>query len=70
MKKNMGTADKAVRVIIAAVIAVLYFTGTLTGTLGIVLLVLAGVFLLTSLVSFCPLYAPFGLNTCKVKEKG
>ena len=70
MKKNMGTADKAVRFIIAAVIAVLYFTGTLTGTLGIVLLVLAGVFLLTSLVSFCPLYAPFGLNTCKVKEKG
>ena len=70
MKKNMGAADKAVRVIIAAVIAVLYFTGTLTGTLGIVLLVLAGVFLLTSLVSFCPLYAPFGLNTCKVKEKG
>ena len=70
MKKNMGTADKAVRVIIAAVIAVLYFTGTLTGTLGIVLLVLAGVFLLTSLVSFCPIYAPFGLNTCKVKEKG
>ena len=69
MKKNMGTTDKAVRVIIAAVIAILYFTGTLSGTLGVVLLALAGIFLLTSLVSFCPLYAPFGLSTCKVKEK-
>jgi len=61
----MGSADKVIRVIIAAVIAYLYFSGTVTGTLGIVLLVLAGVFVLTSLVSFCPLYAPFGLSTCK-----
>ena len=69
MKKNMGTADRVIRTIIAIVIAILYFgTGTISGTLGIVLLVLAGVFLLTSFVSFCPLYAPFGLSTCKMKE--
>ncbi|NNJ55428.1 MAG: DUF2892 domain-containing protein [Bacteroidia bacterium] len=69
MTKNMGSADRIIRVIIAAVIAILYFTGTISGTLGIVLLVLAGVFVLTSVVSFCPLYAPFGFKTCKVKEK-
>ena len=65
MKKNMGSTDRVVRVLVAAIIAVLYFTNTLTGTLGIVLMVLAGVFVLTSLVSFCPLYAPFGIRTCK-----
>jgi len=69
MKKNMGTADRIIRVIIAAIIAILYFTGILSGTLGIVLLIAAGIFVLTSLVSFCPLYAPFGLKTCAVKEK-
>ena len=66
----MGSLDRIVRVIIAAVIAGLYLGGIVSGTLGIVLLVLAGVFVLTSFVSFCPLYAPFGLNTCKVKPKG
>lgn len=65
MKKNMGTADKVIRIIIAAVVAGLYFTNTITGTLGIILLVLVGIFVLTSLVSFCPLYAPFGIKTCK-----
>ena len=65
MKKNMGTADRIIRVIIAAVIAVLFFTDVIQGTLGIILLILAGVFVLTSLVGFCPLYAPFGLRTCK-----
>ncbi|GGE01856.1 membrane protein [Planktosalinus lacus] len=69
MKKNMGTADRIIRVIIAAIVGVLYFTGTISGTLGIVLLVLAGVFVLTSLISFCPLYAPFGIKTCPMKEK-
>jgi len=63
----MGNADKAVRLLIAAIVATLYFTGVIPGTLGIVLMVLAGVFVLTSLVSFCPLYAPFGLSTCKTK---
>jgi len=66
MKKNMGNIDKMLRVLVAVVIAVLYFaTDLIPGTLGIVLLVLAGVFVLTSFISFCPLYAPFGLSTCK-----
>jgi len=65
MKKNMGSTDKIIRFILAAIFVILYFTGTVTGTVGIILLVLAGVFVLTSLVSFCPLYAPFGLSTCK-----
>lgn len=65
MNKNMGSADKMIRFIVAAVIAVLYFTNVITGTLGIVLLVFAGIFVLTSLISFCPLYAPFGIKTCK-----
>jgi len=69
MKKNMGNADRVIRFILAAIIGVLYFTGTVSGTLGIVLLVLAAVFVLTSFISFCPLYAPFGLSTCAVKEK-
>lgn len=67
MKKNMGTADKAIRSVVALVVAILYFTGVLTGTLGVVLLVFAGVFLLTSFISFCPLYAPFGIRTCKAE---
>ncbi|WP_340074743.1 DUF2892 domain-containing protein [Leptobacterium sp. I13] len=69
MKKNMGNADRIIRFIVAAIIVALYFTHVITGTLGIVLLVVAGVFLLTSFVSFCPLYAPFGISTCSVKEK-
>jgi hypothetical protein len=68
MKKNMGNTDRVVRLLVAAVIAVLYFTHTITGTLGIVLLVLAGVFVLTSLISFCPLYTLFGMNTCPAKK--
>jgi hypothetical protein len=68
MKKNMGTVDKAIRVVIAAVIAGLYYSGTISGTLGIVLLVFAGVFVLTSLVSFCPLYTLFGISTCPNKQ--
>ena len=67
MKPNMGTADRIIRILVAAVIAILYFTGTVSGTLGIVLLVLAAVFVATSVVSFCPLYAPFGIRTCPKK---
>lgn len=67
MKKNMGTADRIIRLIIAGLVAALYFTNIISGTLGIVLLVLAGIFVLTSLVSFCPLYTLFGIKTCKVK---
>lgn len=61
----MGTADRIIRILIAAVFAYLYFGGVVTGTLGLVLVILGGVFVLTSLVSFCPLYAPFGISTCK-----
>lgn len=68
MKKNMGVIDKAIRIIIALVVVVLFFTNVVSGTLGIVLLVLAGVFVLTSLVGFCPLYLPFNLNTNKKQE--
>ena len=68
MKKNMGNADRTIRTIAAIAFAILYFTGTVTGTWGIVLLVLGGIFLLTSLVSFCPLYAMIGMDTCPVKK--
>lgn len=68
MKKNMGSADRVIRIILAAIFAVLYFTGTVPGTLGLVLVIFGAVFLLTSLVSFCPLYAIVGLNTCSTKK--
>ena len=68
MKKNMGTIDKVIRILIAVVIAILFYTQVITGTLGIVLVALAAIFVLTSLISFCPLYLPFGLNTGKKKE--
>lgn len=69
MKKNMGNADRIIRVLIAIIMAVLYFTGTVSGTIGLVLMILAGVFVLTSLISFCPLYAPFGIRTCPSEKK-
>jgi Inner membrane protein YgaP-like, transmembrane domain len=65
MKKNMGTIDKVIRILIAVVVIVLFFTDVISGTLGIILLILSGVFVLTSLISFCPLYLPFGLSTRK-----
>lgn len=68
MKPNMGTVDRIIRVLIAAVFAYLYFSGTVTGTLGLVLVILGGVFVLTSLISFCPLYTLVGLNTCSRKQ--
>jgi len=69
MKKNMGSADRIIRTIVAIVLGILYYTDVISGTLGLILVILAGVFLLTSLVSFCPLYAPFGISTCAVKDK-
>jgi hypothetical protein len=69
MKKNMGSADKIIRIILALVLAILSYTGILSDTLGIIALVLAAVFVLTSLVSFCPLYAIFGMSTCPVEKK-
>lgn len=64
----MGSADRIVRILIALLAAYLYYAGIVTGTLGIVLVVVAVVFLLTSFVSFCPLYAVFGINTCPTKK--
>lgn len=69
MNKNMGNSDRIIRLIIAAVIAILFFSNIISGTLGVVLLVLAGVFTLTSFVSFCPLYVPLGIKTCPKEEK-
>ena len=65
MKRNMSNADRIVRVVVAALFAYLYFAGIVTGGLGIVLVVLGGVFLLTAIVAFCPLYAPFKFSTYK-----
>jgi hypothetical protein len=67
MKKNMGAADRITRLVIAAIIAFLYFTNVITGTLGIVLVIIAAVFVATSLISFCPLYTILGINSCKTK---
>ena len=67
MQKNMGNLDRTVRVAIALIMSVLIGTGVVTGTLGYVLLAFSAVFVLTSLVSFCPLYTLLGINTCPKK---
>jgi hypothetical protein len=67
MKKNMGSADRVIRVILAAIVVVLYFANVISGTVALILLALAAVFVLTSLISFCPLYLPFGLSTLRKK---
>ncbi|HNP21412.1 MAG TPA: DUF2892 domain-containing protein [Panacibacter sp.] len=69
MKKNIGSADKVIRIILAVTLAVLYFTGTVTGTTGIVLLAAGGILLATALINFCPIWAIFGINTCKINPK-
>lgn len=69
MKKNMSSTDKIIRLIISAIMVTLYLTNTVSGVLGIILLVLAGVFTFTSIISFCPLYAIFGISTCAVKKQ-
>jgi len=68
MKKNMGGMDRTVRLIIALVVVALYYFGVISGTLATILLILAGIFVITSVISFCPLYTLFGINTCKVKN--
>lgn len=68
MKKNMGGADRIIRLIVAAIVVVLFSMNIIEGTLAYVLIVLAGVFVATSFISFCPLYTLVGLNTCKIKE--
>jgi len=68
MKKNMGNTDKGIRVLLAIGISLLYFFNIIEGTLAYVLMALAVVFVLTSFISFCPLYTPFGISTCKTKK--
>lgn len=68
MKKNMSSADAIIRIVVAIAIAALYFTKVISGTLAIILIVLGVVFLLTSVVRFCPLYSLFGISTCPTKE--
>lgn len=65
MKANMGTADKTIRIVLALIFAVLAFSKTVTGIANYILLALAAVFILTSAISFCPLYKIFGINTCR-----
>lgn len=65
MKKNMGTTDKVIRILVALLIIVLYFTHQISGTVAIIGLILSAVFILTSFISFCPLYLPFGISTRK-----
>lgn len=69
MKKNMGNLDKAIRILIALTISILYFTQTISGTAGMVLLIIGAVLLLTTIINFCPLYTILGINTCKTKPK-
>ena len=69
LNRNMGTADRIIRTILAVIFAGLYFTGVIPGLVGLILLALSAVFLLTSLVSFCPLYTPFRFSTVRVKNK-
>lgn len=68
MKNNMGSTDKIIRIAIAVLIAVLYFMNVISGIPALILGILALVFVLTSLISFCPLYTLFGINTCKTKK--
>lgn len=69
MKKNIGTIDKAVRLVVAAIILLLYFTNMISGTLALVLLVVAAILAITSLIGICPLYMLFGINTLSKKSK-
>ncbi len=68
MTKNMGSTDKVIRLLAAAVVAILYLTGIISGTVAIVLGIIALIFVLTSMISFCPLYLPFGISTLKRKN--
>ena len=65
MNTNMGSTDKIIRLVLAILIGILYYTETISGTLALILGVFAGIFLLTSFISFCPLYMILGVNTCK-----
>jgi hypothetical protein len=70
MMQNMGAADRTIRILIAVAIGVLYYLHVISGTLAIVLGVIAVIFVLTSFVAFCPAYLPFGLSTRAKKPEG
>jgi len=65
MKKNMGTVDRVIRVLLAVVVLILYLTGNITGLAAVILGIIALVFVLTSIIGFCPLYVPFKISTIK-----
>jgi len=68
MKRNMGNVDRILRIVLAIAMSILFFTNSISGLVGIFLLAVSGVFVLTSLVSFCPLYTLIGVNTCQSKK--
>ena len=68
MKKNMGIFDRVLRIILVIVVAVLIYMGTLSGTAAIILGIIAGIFLITSLIGFCGLYKVVGISTCSTKK--
>ena len=70
MKRNMGAVDRIIRTLIAVVIGVLFYKGVITGTLGVILGIVAIIFLATSLVGWCPLYLPLKISTCKPTGSG
>jgi len=69
MKKNMGYADRVIRILAAVIVIGLYFTNIISGTIAVILLIISAVFILTSFVSFCPLYYPFGISTKKFNNR-
>ncbi|WP_375580767.1 DUF2892 domain-containing protein [Marivirga tractuosa] len=69
MEANMGSADKIIRILLAITVGVFYYFGIISGTLAIILGVLALVFVITSFISFCPLYLPFGISTRRKSTK-
>jgi hypothetical protein len=69
MKKNMGTLDRTVRILIAIILGILIFTGKISGILAWVLGIISVVFLLTSIIGWCPLYVPLGISTIKKEDK-
>lgn len=69
MKKNVGAVDKVIRIIIAALLIILFFANVVHGTLGVIFLIVAAILLITAFISFCPLYVLFGISTCKKEEK-
>ncbi|MCU7548370.1 DUF2892 domain-containing protein [Chitinophagaceae bacterium LB-8] len=68
MKRNVGSADRSIRLLAAAIIIILYFSNIITGTIGNITLTLAIILMLTSFAGFCPFYALLGVNTCEVKK--